>query len=189
MMNLFYEPLPDSIPVGGSDFKILTDFRDWLKFGDLLKDDALEDAEKLDFMRNWCAEIPPVMTAELFTGLRDFYTMAALHTGRPEPEQDGLQKPPTFDWCLDAQYIIADFMRFYSMDLFAAEYLHWWKFFSLMKALPDESQLYRRISIRSRDLSEITDPKQKRAVMEAQMRVAIPFEMDDNAIGAVFAMF
>ena len=72
------------------------------------------------------------------------------------------------------------------MDLFHIGYLHWWEFFSLLKALPDESQLYRRIAIRSADLSQITDPKQKRAVMEAQMRIAIPFEMDDFSIGAAF---
>ena len=187
MMNLFYEPLPETISVGGSDFKILTDFRDWLKFGDLLKDDALKDVEKLDFMRNWFSDIPEIMTAEMFSGLRDFYIMSELAADPPdEQKQDGMTRPPTFDWMIDAQYIIADFRRFYGMDLFHIGYLHWWEFFSLMKALPDESQLYRRIDIRSADLSQITDPKRKRAVMEAQMRVAIPFEMDDFSIGAAF---
>ena len=186
MMQLLYEPLPDSIPVGGSDYAILTDFRDWLKFGDLLKDDALEAAEKLDFMRNWFVEIPDEMTAEMFTGLRDFYRMKALEPDKPEQEHDGLQKPPTFDWCLDAACVMADFRRFYQVNLLTIPYLHWWEFFSLMKALPDESQVFRRIAIRSADLSKITDKEQKRAVMEAQMRIAIPFELDDFAIGAAF---
>ena len=186
MMQLLYEPLPDSIPVGGSDYAILTDFRDWLKFGDLLKDDALEAAEKLDFMRNWFVEIPDEMTAECFTGLRDFCVAKALEPDREAPEQDGLQKPPTFDFRLDSAFVVADFRRFYQMNLLKTEYLHWWEFLSLLRALPDESQVFRRIAIRSADLSKITDKERKRAVMEAQMRIAIPFELDDYAIGAAF---
>ena len=186
MMNLLYEPLPDSIQAGGSDFKILTDFRDWLKFGDLLKDDALEDAEKLDFMRNWFVEIPDEMTAELFAGLRGFCLAKALEPDREVQEECCLQKPPTFDWRLDAACVLADFRRFYQVNLLETDYLHWWEFLSLLRALPDESQVFRRIGIRSADLSKITDKERKRAVMEAQMRIAIPFELDDNAIGAAF---
>lgn len=187
MMQLLYEPLPDSIPVGGSDREILTDFRDWLKFGDLLKDDALKDAEKLDFMRNWFVEIPDEMTAEMFIGLRDFCVTKALEPDREETEQDGLRKPPTFDFRLDAAFVIADFLRFYNVNLLTIAYLHWWEFMSLLRALPDESQVFRRIAIRSADLSKITDKDRKRAVMEAQIRIAIPFELDDFAIGAAFA--
>jgi hypothetical protein len=186
MMQLLYEPLPDSILVGGSAREILTDFRDWLKFGDLLKDDALENAEKLDFMRNWFVEIPDEMTAERFTGLRDFCVAKAMEPDRQAQEQDGLQKPPTFDFRLDSAFVIADFRRFYQMNLLTIPYLHWWEFLALLRALPDESQVFRRIAIRSADLSKITDKERKRAVMEAQMRIAIPFELDDYAIGAAF---
>ena len=186
MMQLLYEPLPDSVSVGGSDCEILTDFRDWLKFGDLLKDDALKDAEKLDFMRNWFVEIPDEMTAEMFTGLRDFCVAKALESDRNEPEESGLQKPPTFDFRLDSAFVMADFRRFYQVDLLRIAYLHWWEFLALLRALPDESQVFRRIAIRSTDLSKITDKDRKRAIMEAQMRIAIPFELDDFAIGAAF---
>lgn len=185
MIQLLYEPLPDSIQAGGSDFKILTDFRDWLKFGDLMKDEALEDIEKLDFMRNWLVEIPEEMTAELFTGLRDFCAARELEPDRDEPEEHP-RKAPTFDWKLDAACVLADFRRFYQIDLLKIPYLHWWEFLSLLRALPDESQVFRRVGIRSADLSKITDKEKKRAVMEAQMRIAIPFELDDFAIGAAF---
>lgn len=189
MMNLFYEPLPDSIPVGGSACKILTDFRDWLKFCDMVKDDALTPYDKLDFMRNWFLKIPDCMTEEMCRGLKEFCEVKALEPDKPEEaEREGFTKPPTFDWCIDAKYVIADFRRFYTIDLLSVEYMHWWEFFSLMKALPDESQMYRRISIRTTDLSKIKEPERKRAVMEAQMRIAIPFEMDDFAIGAAFGM-
>lgn len=187
MMNLFYEPLPDSIPVGGSDYKILTDFRDWLKFIDLTKDEAIQPEYKLDYMRNWFAEVPECITKEQYQGLRDFCEAKPLEPDRPdENEQELLSRPPTFDWCLDAKFVIADFRRFYGIRLLKTEYLHWWEFLSLLRALPDESQTFRRIDIRSADLSKITDKERKRAVMEAQMRIAIPFEVDDFSIGAAF---
>lgn len=186
MMQLLYEPLPDSISAGGSDYEILTDFRAWLKFGDLLKDDVLEDSEKLDFMRYWFVKIPHEMTAERFSGLRDFCAAKALEPDSGDAEQDGLQKPPTFDFRLDASFVVADFRRFYQLNLLTTEYLHWWEFLALLRALPDESQVFRRIAIRSADLSKIKDKDRKRAVMEAQMRIAIPFELDDYSIGAAF---
>lgn len=189
MMNLFYEPLPDSVPVGGSDLAILTDFRDWLKFGDMLRDDELRPEDKLDLMRAWFVEPPDVLTAEMFQALRDFCETRALDR---EPDADADEepahpnRPPTFDWTMDAGCVIADFRRYYQLNLFSAGYLHWWEFLTLVRALPDESQTFRRISIRSQDLSKIKDPERRRALMEAQMRIGIPFEMDDYAIADAF---
>lgn len=187
MMNLFYEPFPDTIPADGSNHKILTDFRDWLKFIDLMKDEEIQPEYKLDLLRNWFAEVPASITKEMYQGLREFCEAKPLEPDRNEPERSEMRSaPPSFDWCIDAKYIIADFRRFYSINLLETEYMHWWEFFSLTKALPDESQLYRRISIRTADLSKIKDPDRKRAMMEAQMRIAIPFEVDDFSIGAAF---
>lgn len=187
MMNLFYEPLPDSVPVGGSACKILTDFRDWLKFIDLTKDENIQPEYKLDFMRNWFEIVPEFITKEMYQGLRDFCEAKPINPDtKRKDEPDLLSRPPTFDWCLDAKFVIADFRRFYSIHLPETEYLHWWEFLALLYALPDESQTFRRIGIRSADLSRIKDPDRKRAVMEAQMRIAIPFELDDFAIGAAF---
>lgn len=191
MMNLFYEPLPECIPVGGSNFPILTDFRDWLRFGDMLRDDELRPEDKLDLMREWLVASPDVLTAEMYEGLRDFCEAKALGRDDQDAAQDagepeGLTRPPTFDWCIDAAVVIADFRRFYQIDLLRVGYLHWWEFLSLLWSLPDESQTFRRIGIRSTDLSKIRDADRKRAIAKAQLRIAIPFELDDFAIGAAF---
>lgn len=187
MMNLFYEPFPDTIPADGSNHKILTDFRDWLKFIELMKDEDIQPEYKLDFLRNWFAEVPVSITKEMYQGLREFCEAKLLEPDRSEPERAEMRfVPPSFDWCIDAQYIIADFRRFYSIDLLKTGYLHWWEFLFLTRALPDESQLYRRAAIRTADLSKIKDPDRKRAMMEAQMRISIPFEVDDFSIGAAF---
>lgn len=193
MMNLFYEPLPERIPVGGSYCAILTDFRDWLRFGDMLRDDELRPEDKLDLMREWFVVPPDVLTAEMYEGLRDFCEARALNKDEPDEGQDTVEpehltRPPTFDWCIDAGVVIADFRRFYQIDLLRVEYLHWWEFLSLLWSLPDESQTFRRIGIRSTDLSKIRDADRKRAIAKAQLRIAIPFEMDDFAIGEAFSI-
>lgn len=192
MMNLFYEPLPECVPVGGSYYAILTDFRDWLMFGDMLKDDELRPEDKLDLMREWFTETPACITKEMYEALRDFCEAKALNRDEPDEQDAGepehLTRPPTFDWCIDAGVVIADFRRFYQIDLLRVEYLHWWEFLSLLWSLPDESQTFRRIGIRSTDLSKIRDADRKRAIAKAQLRIAIPFEMDDFAIGEAFSI-
>lgn len=190
MMNLFYDPLPETISVGGSYHAILTDFRDWLRFSDMLREEELAPEDKLELMREWFVQKPCSITPELYEGLRDFLQASDLDRELPEKcsEQEHLNRPPTFDWCMDAGAVIADFRRFYGMDLLRVEYLHWWEFLTLLRNLPDESQTFRRVGIRSADLSKIKDPERKRAVMEAQMRIGIPFEMDDFAIGEAFAI-
>lgn len=189
MMNLFYEPLPETIPVGGSFCAIRTDFRDWLQFSDMLKDEELTPEDKLELMRDWFVHPPDCITLELYEGLRDFLRASDLDREQEQKpdEPEYLNRPPTFDWCMDAAAVIADFRRYYAIDLLRVDYLHWWEFLSLLRNLPDESQTFRRISIRRTDLSKIKDPDRKRALMEAQMRIGIPFEMDDYAIGEAFA--
>jgi hypothetical protein len=44
-----------------------------------------------------------------------------------------------------------------------------------------------RIGIRSIDLSQIKDKAQRKRYADMQRRIALPFEMDDSAIGEVFA--
>ena len=46
MISLLYEPLPDTIPADGAEIPILTDFRAWVQFIEMLGDKALEPAEK-----------------------------------------------------------------------------------------------------------------------------------------------
>ena len=185
MMNLLYEPLPESVSVGGSYHAILTDFRDWIRFSEMLRDEEIRPEEKICLMRDWFVE-PESLTKDMYLALREFCEAKAISPDNQQKGESGYASPPTFDWTLDAAYVIADFRRFYDINLLETEYLHWWEFLSLLRALPDESQTFRRIGIRSADLSKIKDPDRKRAMMEAQMRIAIPFEMDDFAIGAAF---
>ena len=41
MIDLRTKGLPNSINVGGKSYLLHTDFREWLKFGEMLKDDSI----------------------------------------------------------------------------------------------------------------------------------------------------
>ena len=106
--------------------------------------------------------------------------------GSPEEEEpQPVPKPPTLDFCIDAGYILGDFRRCYGIDLRTADYLHWWEFLALLRALPDDSCTMRRVGYRSVDLNEITDKRQRAQIAKIQRQIALPFEFDDEMIGAM----
>ncbi|MBP0975818.1 MAG: hypothetical protein J6P20_07125, partial [Oscillospiraceae bacterium] len=51
-------------------------------------------------------------------------------------------------------------------------------------ALPDDSQCMKRIAYRSVNLSEIKDKRERTRIAKIQRQIALPFEFDDEMIGA-----
>lgn len=192
MTHLFYEPLPEHIRADGVKIPILTDFRAWLQFIGLVNDKGIAVQDKVTAMAGWLLEDRPV-TAAVVEALTDFCRAKELDPDEKEkPEQKdppgGSRRPPCFDWVVDAKYVLGDFRRFYGIDLLnAALYLHWWEFRALFAALPEEAVTMRRMSLRATDLSKIKDKSQRSRIAAAQRAIALPFEMDEDMIGDVFA--
>lgn len=189
MMNLLYEPLPDSVIADGTEYPIITDFREWFRFADMIHDSELTAEEKLYLMAGYLLEPPELITGELVRAVFDFYAARALspdpaeHDGDDEVEQT--PQRPVFDWKYDAKFLIADFRRYYGIDLLTVE-MHWWEFRSLFAALPDDSQCQKRMAYRSADLSQIKDSKRRAEIARIQRLIALPYEMTDDEISAVF---
>lgn len=188
MMNILYEPFPESVTVDSIEYPIITDFREWFRFSDMIGDDEIPQDYKLQLMKKWLYDEPKRITGELVTALFDFYKVKAL---KPEQhydndnEEEQLSKPPVLNWSIDAPYIIGDFQRYYGIDLFNTE-MHWWKFHILLSALPEESQMMKRIGYRSVDLGQIKNESERKRIMKMKQLYALPFELDDEDIGAIF---
>ena len=191
MMNILYEPFPNSITADGAKHEILTDFREWLRFADLIADAAVDAPTKLLLLTQWFIVPPPHLTADMVIGLFDFFHAKALEPDPLEqdendvPQEPELPHPPVFDWKYDARFLLGDFLHFYGMNLLQVPYLHWWEFRSLFSALPDDSMTAKRIGYRSADLSQIKDPAQRARIARIQKAIALPFEFDDEMIGAL----
>ena len=188
MINALYEHFPETVMINGKEYQVLTDFRDWLRFADMLEDKDIPDREKLFMMAQWLEDTPAVISKEVVTALCGFYRANELEQDIPEDrdgDTDEIRRPPVISWKIDAKYIIGDFLRYYGTDLLTAE-MHWWKFRTLLSALPDESQMMKRIAYRSADLSLIKNEAERKRIMRMQQIYALPFELDDEDIGAVF---
>lgn len=189
MMNLLYEPLPESVTADGTEYPIITDFREWFRFADMLHDADLNSEEKLLLLSEWLLETPECITEELVRAVFAFYGAKGLEPDKPvyedEEEPEAVPQRPVFDWKYDAKYLLADFRRYYGIDLLTAE-MHWWEFRSLFAALPDESLCQKRIAYRSADLSQIKDSKRRAEIARIQQQIALPYEMTDDEISSVF---
>ena len=189
MINILYEPLPDSIQADGTEYKIVTDFREWVRFSDMMNDKELSSEEKAILLTEWLLTAPKSVTKELITAVIDFYKCKSLeyeYSHDEESEQKQAVKPPVFDWKIDGKFIIGDFRRYYGINLLDIKYMHWWEFKSLFSALPDDSQCCKRIAYRSADIGQIKNEAERKRIMRIKQAIAIPFEYDDEMIGAVF---
>ena len=190
MINALYEPFPEEIEVDGIAYPIVTDFREWFRFADMLADEELEKEEKLYLMTQWLPEAPEEITSELVNAVFGFYRADALKPDSlesdDEEETEQPKRPPVFDWKYDATFIIGDFRRYYGIDLLSVEYMHWWEFRCLFDVLPDDSQCQKRIGYRSTDLSQIKNEAERKRIARIQQRIALPFEMDEDDIAAIF---
>lgn len=190
MINALYEPLPESITADGIKYPIITDFREWFRFADMAEDDDIPKRDKLLLMVQWLLEPPDSITDELIFAILDFYRARALEQDIHEysaADDDDTPPPsvPVLNWKIDAPFIIGDFLRYYGIDLLNAE-MHWWHFRLLFSALPAESQMMTRIGYRGVDLGLIKNESERKRVMKMKQLYALPFELDEDDIAAVF---
>lgn len=191
MINILYEPFPDSITADGKEYRIPTDFREWLGFADMLGDKTISEEERAALCGMWFEPEEEHITAGMIAGLIGFLRGVGLEPNPPEPDEDEetdepeLPKPPVLDFSIDAKFILGDFRRFYDIDLLTVKYLHWYEFLSLLRALPDESMTMRRVGYRSTDLNDIPDKRQRARIAKIQRQIALPYELDDEMIGAM----
>lgn len=191
-MNILYEPFPDSITADGHEYKVLTDYREWLRFSEMMTDKSIAAEERAFLCGMWIDPEPDRITADMIQGLIGFLRADGLEPDKPEPDEadddepveETIPKPPVLDFSIDAAYILGDFRRFYGIDLLSVKYLHWWEFLLLLRALPDESCTMRRAGYRSVNLNDIPDKRQRARIAKIQRQIALPFEFDDEMIGA-----
>ena len=137
MFTLRKTKLPQAIEVGGSFYKIHTDYKYFLRLGDLLnqKDAALSD---FDFM--YINEKPAGRLEGIIALSQFMYPRQELPRIREKNDER------VIDYDIDAPYIYAAFMEQYRIDLLNTG-LHWYKFLALLHGLHD-TELNRIIAAR-----------------------------------------
>lgn len=187
-MICLYDKPPCCVTINNEDYPIITDFREWIRFVDLAQTEELNVYEKVTVAMEWYKEDHPEDIATALTALVDFFQ------GKDDAEDTGEKagnkassQTPVFSYAHDAEVIYADFVRVYGIDLLDVDYIHWWKFKSLLFGLPGDSGFKTRVYYRSINLAEIQDDSERKRIRKLKERYALPASaITDEDIGNAF---
>lgn len=184
-MNLFYEELPMSVMVHGKTVRIRTDFRDYIRLLDMLKDKDVKPMDKLLILREYFLDDIEI-TQFSIDALCDFMS-ADFSDGETSQTGTGRQEN-LFSFSIDYPYILSAFLRDYGIDLIDIKYLHWWKFRMLFDGLSEDNEIKKRIMYRGINLNEIKDPEERKRIRKIQKVIELKQEeLTDFDIGDAFA--
>lgn len=184
-MNLFYEELPMSVMVHGKTVRIRTDFRDYIRLLDMLKDKDVKPMDKLLILREYFLDDIEI-TQFSIDALCDF--MSVDFSDREASQTGTGRRKNLFSFSIDYPYILSAFLRDYGIDLIDIKYLHWWKFRMLFDGLSEDNEIKKRIMYRGMNLNEIKDPEERKRIRKIQKVIELKQEeLTDFDIGDAFA--
>lgn len=190
-INLFYEDLPNTVTIKGREYSIITDFREWIRFVDMLKDKELPTSMKVSFMLGMIQEdidISEIPVKDVLLAFSDFLACRTEHEDEEQEAEDtSPQAKEILSYKIDAPYIISAFLECYKMDLLEIPYMHWWKFRALFNGLSENTEIKKRIYYRSLNLSEIKDKEERKRIRKIQQQIQLPQEaISDGDIANAF---
>lgn len=170
--SVLTQGLPETVPAGAAAVPIETDYRLGLLMGELAEDPALTDSmREALLLRLYCREIPEGTDREaLVMGILDFYAMDP--DRRRTAGGNGRRKEPVYDFAADGGRILASFLQAYGIDLTETR-MHWWKFMTLLLALPEDTVFMQAVRLRTMDLHEVQDDGLRRKLRQAKSAVRI----------------
>lgn len=184
-MNLFYEEYPETIIVDGAEIPIVTDFREYVKLIDMLKDDELTSSQKVYLLSQYFLEAPEDFS-EAMSALTDFVTMKKDDQEETEAEEPE-EKREVYSFEYDFPFIFSAFLSEYGINIKAVPYMHWWEFKLLFDGLSEETEIKKRIMYRSIDLSAIKDKEERERIKKIQRAIRLPqAKVSDYDIGNAF---
>lgn len=172
MLSLSQKWAPEAVQVEGAFYSIHTDFRYWVIFARMLREEHVYS--EYDFLYT---ENAPENRVEGFNALLEFFVDK--HE-LPKVNDDGDRKP-ALDYDYDADLIFSAFWEVYGIDLTEVS-LHWQKFKALLSGLHG-TKLNDIINYRLYDPKEKND--YKKSMEEGKKMWALPeiyTEAEENAI-------
>lgn len=172
-MNLFYETYPNTIEVDGKDIHILTDFRDYVRLLDMLRDSELDPSEKYYLLQQYFLEKPEDFRKAI-DALMDFITLADLRQEKAAEQAEERKQREVYSFRVDYPFIFAAFLRDYRINLQTIPYMHWWEFKMLFDGLSEDTEIKKRIYYRSLDAGAIKNQEERKRVEAIQRAIRLP---------------
>lgn len=199
-MNVLFDPFPETVEVHGKEYKIVTDFREWIKFSELLRCTEQFNIRILDILLEWYVDERPNDIAAALTALQKFLCAEEMNPEEIEQtaqgREDNIGDEPesessveAFSFRQDAFCIYSAFMEVYGIDIETIPHMHWWKFLVLFWGLPSGTEIKERIHYRTVDLTTIKNKEERERIKKVRKRIAIrnpQRKLNDYQIGDVF---
>ena len=155
---------------------IYADYRNMIRFEQILDDDGLTDVQKTVLgVSQLFDELPPSGLERAVDRLNWFYSRGK-NADAEDKQQGGKKAVRAYDltYDADASCIYAAFRQAYQIDLIEIPYLHWWVFLALLENLPDSTPMAQRMQLRAMDVKGIEDKKMREHYAKLQKQVALP---------------
>jgi hypothetical protein len=171
-MNILIDGLPKKVDIEGEEYEINTDYRNVLLYFRALKDDELEDAEKLEIAIKLFFRKTPRNVEKAIRYINEEYIVCLNRKkikGRVRVKDP--KERAVFDFEQDGTLIYVSFMQEYGIDL-RKEKMHWRVFKALFDGLGEETALSRVIEFRRMKPKDM--PRERRIeLMELQRELSI----------------
>lgn len=177
-MNILIDILPNKVTIDGEDYEINSDFRTSILFELLTQDTELSEKDKIIQALELYYPVLPKNLNEAVEKLLWFY-----RCGKDEVKlkNKGTGKSTNvYSFECDDDYIYSAYLDQYGVDLQDIDYLHWWKFKAMFKALKEDNELVKIMGYRATDLSKIKDKEQKAYYKKMKKIYEIPISKDEQ---------
>lgn len=178
MPNILIDALPDTVMVDGGVYFINTDFRVGIEFEKTIFDNSIDIHSKVDMSLNlYFGSLSPDNKEAAINAILDFYRCGEATKPAKKKKMNGnvpVESQRIYDYDYDAAYIYAAFLTQYSIDLNVIDYMHWWKFHYLFKALEERNKIVEIMGYRSVDISNIKNKTERNRIEKLKALYAIP---------------
>lgn len=140
MIDLREKALPNTITVDGEAYLIETDFRTWIKVGEMM----YTSRPLSEYLFLFKEEVP---IGDFSEELLEFYLNPNVTPRKNSGSSNSDER--IFDYILDGEYIVGSFYSQYGIDLTSIEYMHWHLFKALFESLEEKTKIGQIIDYRS----------------------------------------
>lgn len=165
---------PEYAKVKNKKYKINTDFRIAIECNKIAQDNEISDVERA------LAIIYKLYGDEGLENSQDWNKLLeiAIKYLNLERDKNTENEEPDMDFVEDIRYIRSSFIQDYKYNPYDMEYLHWYDFFNDLSNLSNSEFgncciLNRIRNLRTFDVSQIKDPKEKNKIIRAKEQVAL----------------
>ena len=158
---------PTHLNIGGVDYPINQGWKVGLNCVDVIEDNNLSDVERaVQLTVLLLGDVPNnVLLADETLPKVIQYLQCENKPSKPNQEK-------AMDYKQDIYAIWSSIKAHYGIDIFEDD-VKWYELNHMIEGLPEDSALMERVKIRTYDMSEVKDPKQRRKIREAQKAFAL----------------